>query len=192
MEAIDYRKVSLDDVLVSIWNQLEHGVRSANSPFHTPALATLGNIGPEVRTVVLRDVIRLTRQLICHTDWRSTKRAQLESNPRASWLFYDPGLKIQLRLRGCMRQQRDTAILRQRWEQSTSNSRKCYASPFAPGTPINEPMASPCDIEGGWRNFCVLVCVIDDMDWLYLDAGGHRRAQFEWTEHTWSGSWVAP
>jgi len=74
--------MKLSELHDSVWSLLCEGVKSASSPFHTPALATVGEDGPEVRTVVLRSADAERRQISCDTDWRSPKRRQIELDNR--------------------------------------------------------------------------------------------------------------
>ena len=92
--------VALSELHSRAWTLLEEGVRSARSPFHTPAMATQGASGPSVRTVVLRHADPEKQQISCHTDWRSAKRREIQKDGRVSWLFYDRDRKLQLRLAG--------------------------------------------------------------------------------------------
>ncbi len=188
----DYRSASLDDLHDIIWTLLKEGTQDAFSPFHTAALATIADHGPEVRTVVLRHADAGARQVGCHTDWRSPKRVQVENQPRISWMFYDRERKIQLRLRGQAFLNGKNALARDRWERSAPHSRKCYASPLRPGTLVNQPQAAPPDAESGWCNFAVLLCHIDYVDWLFLHAAGHRRANLLWRHNAWKAFWVSP
>ena len=175
-----------------IWSLLAEGVEDASSPFHTPALATVGDDEPDVRTVVLRHADPAMRQISCHTDWRSPKRSQVENHSRVSWMFYDRGRKLQLRCCGQGVLHKENALAHQRWTSSPPRSRMCYSSPLAPGTSVGSPMEAPKNPESGWQNFTVLTCVVDYMDWLFLRAGGHRRAIFRWHHSRWRGEWVAP
>ena len=80
---IDIESVALVDLHDTIWSLLEEGVHNNSSAFHTPALATIGDNGADVRTVVLRHADPAARQICCHTDWRSPKRRQIENpSPR--------------------------------------------------------------------------------------------------------------
>ena len=60
-----------------IWSLLARAVKDSTSPFHTPVLATVNKDAPEARTVVLRHADPMSRQITCHTDWRSPKRKQV-------------------------------------------------------------------------------------------------------------------
>jgi hypothetical protein len=184
--------LELTDLHGHVWALLAEGVAKAASPFHTPALATIAERGPDVRTVVLRHADPVTREISCHTDWRSTKRSQIERVSDVCWLFYDPERKIQLRLRGRVSLHRMTDLAQERWSQCSLGSRRCYAAPVAPGTPVTEPMPAPQGVEEGWEHFTVITSVVDSVDWLYLQAEGHRRALIRWRDDRWETGWVSP
>ena len=66
-------------------------------------------------------------------------------------------------------------------------SRKCYLAKYSPGTESDIPTSgltdkvenlgySIEDSESGYENFCVIETKINTIEWLYLAANGHRRA----------------
>ncbi len=187
-----YHTATLADLQGIIWSLLVEGVSDASSPFHTPALATVGEGEPDVRTVVLRHADAASRQISCHTDWRSPKRSHVEAHNRASWMVYDRERKLQLRLAGKVTLHHKDALAHERWCDSPPQRRAGYASPLGPGAIVQRPIAASQDPEDGWDNFTVLTCTVDYMDWLFLRAGGHRRAMLRWQNDAWQGDWVTP
>jgi hypothetical protein len=188
----DFRSLSLGDIQGTIWSLLSEGVRDASSPFHTPALATASEDGADVRTVVLRHADSAAREISCHTDWRSDKRLQIDRCNRVAWMFYSRERRVQLRLRGRAILHNLDRRSRDRWSRSPARSRVCYATPLAPGTPVERPSPAPDDGHGGWPNFTVLVCEVAVMDFLFLSAAGHRRALLQWQGDAWEAGWIAP
>jgi 3-hydroxyisobutyrate dehydrogenase len=194
----------LDEVLAGIWGALEHGVEDAQAPFHHPALATRAvDGGCSLRTVILRRVIAPERRLLCHTDRRSPKLAELRTHSHAAWLFYDPQAKVQIRASGHCELHTDDDLAEHQWNSSRPMSRRCYCAQHAPGTPCAQPFdglprslarRNPTEAEAsaGRANFAVIACRIDSIDWLYLRARGHRRARFDWRSGSLSASWLAP
>lgn len=187
-----YHTATLAELTDLIWSLLAEGVDNASSPFHTPALAIVGDGQADVRTVVLRHADASSRQIGCHTDWRSPKRSQAAAHNRVTWMVYDRARKLQLRLRGQVTLHHKDALARERWSSSPPARRVCYASPLAPGSIVQRPAETSQDPDGGWDNFTVLTCSVNYMDWLFLCAGGHRRAIFRWHHTRWRGEWVAP
>jgi 3-hydroxyisobutyrate dehydrogenase len=195
---------SLEELRAAIWRELERGAREAKSPLHTPVFATVTTDGaPAARVVVLREGAPDTRRLRCHTDARSLKTSELERNRATAWLFYDAAQKIQIRATGPARVHQGDGLAREAWEQSRLDSRRCYLATQAPGALSDAPASglppefveqrpTAEESEAGWPNFAVIVAEIMRLDWLYLAARGHRRAQFVWDGAAWQGRWVIP
>jgi hypothetical protein len=196
------QKILEDTPLASIpeaaWRLVSEAVHSAKDPFHTPCLATIGEFGPAQRTVVLRDVNEKERMLVCHTDRRSAKVAELVSDDRSSWLFYDRERKLQLRFCGATTIHTADALADSRWAATRELGRACYTSRQGPGVYLQRPPAAPgrCRSPEEERlareQFAVAACRVVFIDWLYLSIKGHRRAQFCWRGDAWEGHWVAP
>jgi hypothetical protein len=194
----------LDEVLDGLWRALDRGATDAHASFHHPALATSSlDGGCSLRTVILRRVLAGERRLLCHTDRRSGKFAELQTNAHAAWLFYDPESKIQVRASGPCELHTDDALAEHQWQGARPMSRRCYCALHAPGTPAPHPVnglpdalseRSPSEAEArvGRANFAVIACHIDLIDWLYLRAGGHRRARFDWRSGSLAATWLTP
>jgi len=180
------------------WQLLKEGVYSAKSPLHTPSLATIGEHGPSLRTVVLRYCDQEQRMLACHGDIRSAKVREAEADPRASWLFYDRERKLQLRLAGQLSIHVDDDFADSRWDETTDSGRACYNTSRSPGQCVPQPAGAPSricnekDEQVARSHFAVIACKIEFLDWLVLSARGHHRAQFHWRACEWQASWVLP
>jgi hypothetical protein len=197
------RPETFEEIVDSIWTLLERGASDRREPFHCPALATAGASGPSVRTVILRKVFRAERVLLAHSDRRASKIAEIEIDPRVTWVFYDARRKVQVRASGIAAVHTVDDLAQRQWAASMVWSRRGYAS-LAPGTPLQEPGSGLPpelsaedpdlkDAEAGRANFAVLRCTVHAFDWLYLDARGHRRAKVRWDDAgEWTASWVVP
>ena len=199
----DPASASLSATWSLCWDLLEEGASSARVPFHTPVLATVSEQGPEARTVVLRGADRAALTLTCHTDARSSKFNEIRADDRVSWLFYDAGRKIQLRVRATAWGAAEGAVADRRWAAVRVGSRRCYLSTEPPGAPLAQagnalPAAlrtrrpTPGESETGRINFAVVESSVVSIDCLYLDSEGHRRARFHCVNGVPEGSWVAP
>lgn len=190
----DKRFAALDDALAWTWDALAEGASSSKHAYHAPVLATVDPGGrPAARVVVLRRVDAATRTLLCHSDARSPKVEQVQAQPLASWVFWSPAEKIQLRLDGDTSVHHHDAIADRQWEQATVTSRRCYLAPHPPSVEAQGPSPNlPEDVRGeaptaervaaGRDHFVVLQTVVRAIDWLYLHHTGHRRARFAWDE----------
>ena len=193
----------LQQLKAKIWGALCDGVDDEGSPFHTPALATCDKGICKVRTVVLRAVTPAARSLSFYTDIRSPKIAQISENSFVSWLFYDVGQQVQIRVEGEAIIHQGTDAARQAWQQIPLSSRLNYLTEFAPGTVIEKPSSGLPEtlfegnltaeaLESGWQNFALIETTISRFDWLYLTDRGHRRAEFVWTGKDFAGHWLTP
>jgi len=182
---------NIDSILIQIWIDLGHGALKGRHPYHTPVLATQGENGPDVRTVVLREADFTRRRLISHTDIRSPKVRDLRRHQSVAWLFYDRGGNTQLRILGSARVLHNDERARERWEASAARSRECYRAALAPSTPASSP-TPPQPLECGFENFAVIDCQVESVDWLYLQHSGHLRARYTWQDDQWQSSWLAP
>ncbi len=200
---IDHYTADLDAILADCWFMLKTGAKRANSPFHTPVIGTMNSNGCSLRTVVLRRVMTSRRLLICHTDRRSVKVAELENHNRLSWLFYDPEKKIQIRAGGLATLHFRDTLADEQWSRTRLMSRRFYCGENAPGTiqptrssGLPKKYADRAPLSGESEecreNFTVISCKLDSLDWLYLDARGHSRAQFLWYDERLEAHWVIP
>ncbi|MDA9555840.1 pyridoxamine 5'-phosphate oxidase family protein [Pelobium sp.] len=180
---------NLDDILEDCWHRLVKGTQSAKHPFHCPTLGTFNSGDIELRTVVLRKVIPSERTIIFHTDKRSPKITQLEKHNQLGWLFYDDKARIQIRIKAkaIIHYQDDLAL--SRWKDSRLESRRCYLVESAPSTFIDSPSdglpenltvkdLTEENVAPGYQNFTVVKTVVNEIDWLFLNHSGHRRARF--------------
>lgn len=194
---------SLNEVLESSWSLLHKGVRNFRSPFHHPVLTTVDGNKPQARTVILREFSEKNRTLICHCDVRGSKVLQIRHNPFVSWLFYDPGKWLQLRLSGTAVVHADDDTAESQWEKVSLPHRINYCAQFPPGSPTEKPGSGLPDSLGekaaklldgseARRNFAAVVCQFDEMDWLLLKLTGHVRARFHWQAGRMEAFWVIP
>ncbi len=179
------------------WALLARGAVDRKSPYHLMQLAslaqdTLGDAEPRLRTVVLRGVARAERRLRFHTDVRSPKVAELAACPRVQALFYDPGHKIQLRLKATAAPASET-VRAEAWEKTGRLGRVCYAVTAAPSAPQPGPAAAFAD-EADPAVFQPMILTVTALDWLYLAGDGHRRAAFTYgpAGDLTAASWLVP
>jgi len=161
-----------------------------------------GRLQADSRTVVLRAVSRVEKRVECYTDVRSKKVAQLIRQPAAiaTWHFYDPSAKVQLRLRGHTDVIGGPAAERT-WPSVPLPSRGAYLSIETPGTRAegkrpprtDDRNASHAESERGLANFRIVRTVVETADWLYLRPTGHVRAQVDYQNDPSAGwNWVVP
>ena len=194
-EEID--QLALGDIPDYAWRLLEDASKQRSNAFHTPVLSTFGEQYPQSRIVVLRKVDRDQATIDCHTDLRSGKIAELESQPAMSWVFYDAARKLQLRVRGQGRVFHQDDQAKARWQGMAEHSKRCYAQEIPAGQVVDEIVgAAPCpdvtDTQLGWPNFAIVSCAVTEIEWLYLSSQGHLRALCNYSNQGWSAQWIMP
>jgi 3-hydroxyisobutyrate dehydrogenase len=182
-----------------IWLRLLNGSLRAKESFHLSVIATVNNGLPEQRTVVLRKAIPEKKQLWFHTDLRSNKIPQIVENSYVHWLFYDKQTQIQLRVQTLARIHQLDELAATQWQNTHSQSRKCYLTELPPGSSIEFPgdgleyLGNKTENEWGKSNFAVIVAQVQQIDWLWLNHQGHRRAVINYENGTVKDfSWVVP
>lgn len=160
--------MSLDEILTAIWLKLSDAVQSPSAGWRLPVLCTVSDASPALRTVVLRDVDVESWTLTCYTDSRSNKVRQLMANPQASWLFYCPEERIQLRTCGLASISTSGPEVAAAWESVPAFSRQNYITEMPPGSTVeNCAVVGGLDGDGdvfadGISNFAVLRCALVD------------------------------
>jgi 3-hydroxyisobutyrate dehydrogenase len=194
---------NLEDILKDCWHRLIDGAVSSRHPFHCSPIATINGEFPEIRTVVLRKVIPEEKTLIFHTDYRSPKINQIKCNNRTSWLFYDAKSRLQLRIKTISAIHHDDQLSLKSWNESTLDSKKCYLVQAAPSTladypsdglpeHINHSSLNEEIVATGIENFAVIRNLVTELDWLFLNHDGHRRAKFIFGENEVKKYWMIP
>ena len=189
------------EIKKKIWSMLNNAVKDRSSPFRIPVFSCGDNTNIESRIVVLRKSDEDNNLVQFHSDIRSDKINILKKNPKASFLFYDKELKIQVRLKVEAIINHNNDVTKQSWEKTQHISRKCYLVNNGPGTVSDEPTSglkpeldnfdyTKEQSEEGYKNFTVIQCKIKSIEWLYLAAKGHRRAKFDLENN--NENWLVP
>jgi len=201
---IDGIEYDLNALEKDCWLRLLNGSLSYKNPLHNPVVANTNEHGVNLRTVVLRKVDTVKKELSLHTDIRSGKWKELSDNSAMSWIFYNPIGKIQIRLSGVAMLHHDDEIAAAAWEKSTMSSRKIYSGEFGPSSLSDTPTSglpakfetadpTPEESEIGKVNFGIITTSINWMEWLWLNSKGHRRAQFDYNEaKDFNANWLVP
>jgi len=198
IENINY---SLRDLEIDTWNRLVNGAVKSRDPFHTPCVATHSGNDISLRTVVLRKAVPESKELRFHTDTRSKKWQELNTNTSISALFYDAADRIQIRVKGRAELQLNNEITAAAWQKTSLSRRRCYLTNFDPSSFTDHPTSGlPEQIEQenfnleesemGYKNFGIVSIQVQNIDWLWLHHAGHRRAYFDYV--TGSFNWMIP
>lgn len=182
LPSTDTRSV-LDEIHDSLWAELELAAQDRQHGWRLAALATQGLGGDiDVRSVVLREVDVDARHLVFYTDARSGKVRQMLAHPRGKLLLWSAPLGWQLRLDVALTVETEGLAVSSRWARlKLRPSALDYLSPLPPGTPLGDLAAPdlPAPPTADSRpHFAVVTAQVQAMDWLSLNAVGHRRARF--------------
>ena len=180
-------KENTNEIFDDIKTNLTRGVKDRKHTFHTPVFSNINDeTAIESRVVVLRQFDSQNMILNFHTDFRSPKVSSLQKINGSLFVFYDHKLKIQLRVKTISVINNQNTIAEELWGKTKLFSRKCYLTQKSPSSVTNIPEdgidenlkgKEPTleESEKGYRNFTVVQNQIQEIDWLYLAASGHRR-----------------
>lgn len=183
------------DSPAEIWkiliHELQKGYQEADHPFRYVGLGTLGEHGPEVRTVVLREFEKILDMYV-FTDFRSDKVKELRANPVATLHFYHPKKRAQIRVKAKTEIHHQDLVCAAFWNTLKSDSAKGYQSVLSPGTEISDPKeAFHWSTQTGDQFFTVLRFIPESIEALQLDGLKHLRILFS-KNRDWNGYWLAP
>lgn len=188
-------------VLAGAYELLCQGMADRRAGLRTLTLATVDEEGaPDTRAVVLRALDLSARMVGVHSDVRAAKVAHIRREPRVALQGYDPGSKVQLRLRGTARVHHQDAESLAAWQAADIPNQGyaglAYAMADAPGTPLPAP-APQTDADGDGRaNFALIRIHFDHLEWLWLRHGRHWRARLRWPEGDFDApphfDWLVP
>ena len=91
-----------------------------------PTIATCGEKTFNLRTVVLRKVIREEHTIVFHTDIRSQKITELKSNNKLFLHIYDKKNKIQIQAEGKAKIFYETKFNDIVWKSLSDNTKSVY------------------------------------------------------------------
>ena len=191
----------------NIYNEIvdlmENAISESAHPYRTFSLASVDDKSPKVRTVVLRDFSKQNNYFEFHSDIRSPKLAELKNNNNFSALFYSSQNKVQIRFSGKTKFFYDCSETTKRWKQVTPSSKRCYMGHYSPSESLNEyhpnipesvQFKNPSDEESlvGYKNFVIVRCYFNNIDYLKLKYSGHIRCNFTLGESKINAEWIAP
>lgn len=203
-----FTEQSLTQVERASWQQLAAALApdskspSPDAAFRTMTLATCTPNGADARTVILRQVDANRKYVWFHTDARSAKVIELESQPSAALLFWNAERQVQLRMLIETRLHTDDYVADEQWSRLWVGSRKMYLSEHTPASVLPAPypgfpaslgdgLPSAGESEAGRPNFAVIECRVLSMEYLHLSRSGHTRARFQY-EPIENFVWLAP
>lgn len=157
---------------------------------------------PAIRTVVFRGFLDDARKLVFTTDGRSSKRAEIDSNPRGEICWYFPDTREQFRLSGDLKlvdaEDPDPELQQVRedlWAELSDETRLSFTWP-TPGEPRDVAARFPSvppDPSRPLDPFCLVVLTAKEVDHLELQGTPQHRWKYEADARgRWSGREVNP
>jgi pyridoxamine 5'-phosphate oxidase len=181
--------------------ELNDGIKKAKHDYHSFVLSTIRNNVPDSRTVILRSFDDKLNSISFHSDIRSSKINDIQTNHHVSALFYSKLRKTQLRISGTATIEKEEKGIEKIWKAMTPESKICYMGPYSPSKKItsykpNLPDITPYEINEdyeklGYKNFCRIKITFKYLDILKLSYKGHQRISYTFEEKIES-VWIAP
>ncbi|WP_298392697.1 pyridoxamine 5'-phosphate oxidase family protein [Flavobacterium sp.] len=181
---------NLESLETLAWKKLVNGSVKKKNGFRTMCVGTVNeNATASLRIVVNRKVDELQKTIFFHTDNRSRNYADLQKDNRISLLFYDARQRIQIVVKARATLHTNNALTNDRWKATSPQARLGYMTLEAPNTKSNQPTlgyeerfsnTKPTDDESDLFeiNFSVIACSVYELEFLYLDYTGNRKANF--------------
>ncbi|MCH2216050.1 MAG: pyridoxamine 5'-phosphate oxidase family protein [Flavobacteriales bacterium] len=159
--------------------QLVRGMQKRNHPFREVAMATAGVL-PNARMVILRKVEQDPFRVFIYTDYRSDKIEELTHNLKATFLFWHPSAKFQLKLMTEVTIHHKDEMALILYSQQGKHSKASYNTLKAPGAEINFQKNPGFELRKDFvpDDFAVLACEVIEMEALQLSREGHIRTRF--------------
>ena len=171
----------LNDALENVYDALHKGAYKKGSDFTLCCFATSLNNSPQTRMVVLREFDKENRNLIIFSDKRTQKVRAVQANPTVEILFWSKRSSLQVRITGMCKivSYHDYVCELDKGKPFVIDSND-YKSILSPGEFIKTS-----DVEFGHdatENFVAIKCVIQKLEWLWLDSSQNRLALYEWND----------
>lgn len=184
---INYNLTSIEELA---WKKLINGYSKKKNGFRTMCLGTIGQDNTSsLRIVINRKVDEIQKTIIFHTDNRSRKFNDIKADNRISLLFYDTRQRIQIAIKAHAFLPENDLLTIDRWNATSPQARLGYMTIEAPNSKSEKPTLGydkkfseikPTDIESNpyQKNFNVIICKVYELEFLYLDYLGNRKANF--------------
>ena len=171
------RPPALHELPARLWAELARAGHDRHHGWRLPVLATVDPQGaPQARTVVLRSADAACGELVCFTDRRSPKVAQLRADGRGVLVFWCARLSWQLRAQVRIVVEDAGPRVQAAWARVAGQpGARDYLAPAPPGTAVPQPALAGQGDAG--HHLAVLSARVEALDWLELDRRhGPRRA----------------
>lgn len=187
---INDTKYNLQGIESLAWKKLVNGSVKKKNGFRTMCVGTVdANNTSAIRIVVNRKVDEVHKTIYFHTDNRSRKHKDLIKDNRISLLFYDARQRVQIVVKAHATLHTNDALSNDRWKATSPQARLGYMTLEPPNTRSDQQtlgykerfaITKPTDEESNpfEKNFTVVACKVYELEFLFLDFHGNRKANF--------------
>lgn len=196
---------NLQDIESLAWKKLVNGSVKKKNGFRTMCVGTNDEKNTAaLRIVVNRKVDELQKTIYFHTDNRSRKFTHLQQDNRISLLFYDARQRVQIVVKALATLHTNDTLANDRWKATSAQARLGYMTNEPPNTKSDIPTlgyderfseVKPTNAESDLfqENFSVVACTVYELEFLYLDFHGNRKANFYYENGVLENSfWAVP
>jgi pyridoxine/pyridoxamine 5'-phosphate oxidase len=206
-EFITYKdsKYNLQGIESLAWKKLVNGSVKKKNGFRTMCVGTIGeNNTAALRIVINRKVDEVRKTIFFHTDNRSRKHNDLTKDNRLSLLFYDGRQRVQIVVKAYATIHTSDSLANDRWKATGPQARLGYMTNEPPNTKSDQltlgyeerfAVTKPTDDESNLfeKNFSIVACKVYELEFLYLDFQGNRKANFYYENGILvDGNWAVP
>ncbi|SHN54617.1 Pyridoxamine 5'-phosphate oxidase [Flavobacterium fryxellicola] len=198
-------KYNLQGIESLAWKKLVNGSVKKKNGFRTMCVGTIDeNNAAALRIVVNRKVDEVQKTIFFHTDNRSRKYNDLIKDNRISLLFYDARQRVQIVAKAYATMHTTNELANDRWKATSPQARLGYMANEPPNTKSDQltlgyegrfATTKPTDDESNLfeKNFSVVACTVYELEFLYLDFHGNRKASFYYKNNVLvDGNWAVP
>ncbi len=195
----------LNSLEILAWKKLLNGSVKKKNGFRTMCVGTIGeNNDASLRMVINRKVNESQKTIYFYTDNRSRKFEDLQRDNRITLLFYDAKQRVQIVLKVTVKMHKNDSLSNDRWKSLSPQARLGYMTINAPNSKSKAPTLGydgkfseikPTVVESDLfqENFAVIVCQVYELEFLYLDYLGNRKANYLYKNGVLVDSfWVVP
>ena len=184
---VNYNLSSLEELA---WRKLVNGYSKKKNGFRTMCVGTISTKNDaSLRIVINRKVDELQKTIYFYTDNRSRKFEDLQNDNRITLLFYDARQNIQIAAKAKAIIHTNDALAVDKWRTTSPQARLGYMTIEAPNTKSDKPTLGyeerfpdikPTETESDLfqKNFSVIACQVYELEFLYLNYLGNRKANF--------------
>ena len=189
-----FSSTNLKKIEQLIWDFFIQGVKNKKSAFHYPTIGTSNGKDFNLRTVILRKVIKENRTIIFFTDFRSKKIKELSINNKVKIHIYDKKNQIQIQADGLAKIIRNSKNSKMIWDSLSTYSKAIYLTKNPPGTIIKNAKTNleKLDHNKAYGNFTIVNVEISKIYFLKLNSEINKKAMIKYENKNNKYHWLIP